>query len=105
MGCLTPQQGAPADAAETGTPASMTFPWMRLAKVCSSNCRVRPNAEIQRRTGVVGMFANAVSITQVHGAMTFELQDEWRLSQRHMPLQGLESLGDTAPTRVSALAR
>lgn len=39
------------------------------------------------------------------GAMMLEQNDEWALNRRYMQLEGLQSLSDTAPTRLPAVAR
>ena len=65
----------------------------------------RLNAEIKRRTNVVGIFPNDASITRLVGAMMLEQNDEWSLNRRYMQLEGLQTLSDTVPTRLSAVAR
>jgi putative transposase len=57
------------------------------------------------RTNVVGIFPNDAAITRLVGAMLLEQNDEWCLNRRYMQLEGLQSLSDTAPTRVSAIQR
>ena len=71
----------------------------------STNPLERLNAEIERRTNVVGIFPNDASITRLVGAMMLEQNDEWSLNRRYMQLEGLQTLSDTAPTRLSAVAR
>ena len=71
----------------------------------STNPLERLNAEIKRRTRVVGIFPNDASITRLVGAMMLEQNDEWSLNRRYMQLEGLQSLSDTVPTRLSAVAR
>jgi len=39
------------------------------------------------------------------GAMMLEQNDEWSLNRRYMQLEGLQTLTDTVPTRLSAVAR
>lgn len=65
----------------------------------------RLNAEIKRRTNVVGIFPNDASITRLAGAMMLEQNDEWSLNRRYMQLEGLQTLSDTAPPRLAAVAR
>ena len=65
----------------------------------------RLNVEIKRRPNVVGIFPNDTSITRLVGAMMLEQNDEWSLNRRYMQLEGLQSLSDTVPTRLSAVAR
>ena len=54
---------------------------------------------------VQGIFPNDCAITRLVGAMMLEQNDEWSLNRRYMQLEGLQSLCDTAPTRLSAVAR
>ena len=63
------------------------------------------NAEIKRRTNVVGIFPNDPSIVRSVGAMMLEQNDAWALHRRNMQLEGLQTLSDTARTRLSAVAR
>lgn len=65
----------------------------------------RLHAEIKRKTNVVGIFPNDAASTRLVGAMLLGQNDEWSLNRRYMQLEGLQSLGDTAPTRVSAIQR
>jgi putative transposase len=74
-------------------------------QIYSTNPLERLNAEIKRRTNVVGIFPNDASITRLVGAMMLEQNDEWSLNRRYMQLEGLQTLSDTAPTRLSAVAR
>jgi putative transposase len=37
--------------------------------------------------------------------MMLEQKDEWSLNRRYMRLESLQSLSDTIPTRLSAVAR
>jgi putative transposase len=63
------------------------------------------NAEIKRRTNVVGIFPNDASITRLVGAMMLEQNDEWSLNRRYMQLEGLQTVSHTVATRLSAVAR
>jgi putative transposase len=47
----------------------------------------------------------SASITRLVGAMMLEQNDEWSLNRRHMQLEGLQTLSDALPTRLSAVAR
>ena len=67
--------------------------------------RCRMNAEIKRRTSVVGIFPNDPSIVRLVGAMMLEQNGEWSLNRRYRQLEGLQTLSDTGPTRLSAAAR
>lgn len=100
-----PKLGALMDDAEHDVLAFMTFPRAHWTQIYSTNPLERLNAEIKRRTNVVGIFPNDASITRLVGAMMLEQNDEWSLNRRYMQLEGLQTLSDTAPTRLSAVAR
>lgn len=85
--------------------AFMTFPKVHWQQIYSTNPLERLNAEVKRRTNVVGIFPNDASIVRLVGAMMMEQSDEWSLNRRYMQLEGLQTLCDTAPTRLSAVAR
>ena len=81
------------------------LPDQHWRKVWSTNPLERVNEEIKRRTRVVGIFPNDGSIVRLVGAMMLEQNDEWSLNRRYMQLEGLQTLCDTPPTRLSAVAR
>jgi putative transposase len=100
-----PKLGALMDEAENDVLAFMTFPRAHWTQIYSTNPLERLNAEIKRRTNVVGIFPNDASITRLVGAMMMEQNDEWSLNRRYMQLEGLQTLSDTVPTRLAAVAR
>ncbi len=53
------------------------------------------------------LIACSKTVTQraLVGAMMLEQNDEWSLNRRYMQLEGLQTLSDTVPTRLSAVAR
>jgi putative transposase len=53
----------------------------------------------------VGLFPNDASIIRLVEAMMLEQNDEWSLNRRHMQLEGLQTLSETAATRLPAVAR
>jgi transposase-like protein len=63
----------------------------------------RLNAEIKRRTDVVGIFPNEPAITRLVGALLLEQNDEWQLQRRYLQLEGLQTLVDNQPARLSAV--
>ena len=100
-----PKLAACMDDAENDVLAFMTFPRSHWPQIYSTNPLERLNAEIKRRTNVVGIFPNDAAITRLVGAMMLEQNDEWSLNRRYMTLEGLQSLSDTLPTRLPAVAR
>jgi hypothetical protein len=80
----------------------MTFPRAHWAQIYSTNPLV---AEIKRRTNVVGIFPNDAAMTRLVGAMMLEQNDEWSLNRRYKQLEGLQTVSDTATTRMSAVPR
>jgi putative transposase len=93
------------EAAEHEVLSYMTFPRAHWLQIHSTNPLERLNAEIKRRTNVVGIFPNDAAITRLVGAMLLEQNDEWSLNRRYLQLEGLQSLSDTAPARVPAVQR
>jgi len=83
----------------------MTFPKAHWPQIDSTNPLEQLNADIKRRTHVVGIFPNDAAITWLVGAMMLEQNDGWVRNRRSMQLEGLESLCDAAPTRLCAVGR
>ena len=100
-----PKLAALMDSAEHDVLAFMDFPKAHRLQIHSTNPLERLNAEIKRRTDVVGIFPNDTAIVRLVGAMMLEQNDEWSLQRRYMQLEGLQALSDTAPTRLPAVAR
>ena len=93
------------DGAEHEVLAYMDFPKAHWLQIHSTNPLERQNAEIKRRTNVVGIFPNDRAVTRLVGAILLEQNDEWTLQRRYMQLEGLQSLSDTAPARLPAVQR
>ena len=68
--------------------AFMTFPKARRTKIHRTNPLERLNAEIKRRTKVVGIFPNEAIIVRLVGALLLEQNDEWQLNRRYIQLEG-----------------
>lgn len=90
------------DSAEHEVLAFMGFPRAHRAQIHSTNPLERLNAEVKRRTNVVGIFPNERAIIRLVGAMLLEQNDEWSLQRRYMQLEGLQSLSNQ-PARLSAV--
>ena len=91
------------DQAEPEVLAFMSFPKAHRIQIHSTNPLERLNAEIKRRTDVVGIFPNEAAVTRLVGALLLEQNDEWQLQRRYMPLEPLRALADNQPTRLSAV--
>jgi putative transposase len=93
------------DAAEHEVLTYMDFPKAHWLQIHSTNPLERLNAEIKRRTNVVGIFPNDAAIVRLVGSMLNEQSDEWALQRRYLQLEGLQTLSDTAPARLAAVQR
>jgi putative transposase len=91
------------DRAEQDVLAFMSFPKAHRTQIHSTNPLERLNAEIKRRTDVVGIFPNEAAITRLVGALLLEQNDEWQLQRRYMQLEGLQSLSENQTARLSAV--
>lgn len=91
------------DTAEADVLAFMSFPKVHRAQLHSTNPLERLNAEINRRTDVVGIFPNVPAVTRLVGALLLGQSDERQLQRRCMPLEPLRALVDNQPTRLSAV--
>jgi putative transposase len=98
-----PKLAAMMDDAEHDVLAFMDFPRAHRAQIHSTNPLERLNAEIKRRTNVIGIFPNERAIVRLVGAMMLEQNDEWSLQRRYMQLEGLQSLSEKQPARLSAV--
>ena len=93
------------DRSEADVLAFMSFPKAHHKQIHSTNPLERLNAEIKRRTNVVGIFPNEAAITRLVGALLLEQSDEWSLQRRYMQLEGLQALADNQTARLSAVVR
>jgi putative transposase len=93
------------EGSESDVLAYMSFPKAHSKQIHSTNPLERLNAEIKRRTDVVGIFPNEAAITRLVGALLLEQSDEWALQRRYMQLEGLQTLTDNQPARLSAVVR
>jgi putative transposase len=98
-----PKLAAMMDDAEHEVLTFMGFPKAHRTQIHSTNPLERLNAEVKRRTNVIGIFPNDKAIIRLVGAMMLEQNDEWSLQRRYMQLEGLMSLSDNQPARLSAV--
>jgi len=91
------------DDAEPDVLAFKGFPKAHWAQIASTNPLERLNAEIKRRTNVVGIFPNDPAIIRLVGALLLEQNDEWQLQRRYLQLEGLQAISDNQPARLSAV--
>ncbi len=65
----------------------------------------KTSARLDKERHFNRIFRNDASIVRLVGAMMLEQNDEWGLNRRYMQLEGLQTVSDTVPTRLSAVAR
>lgn len=76
------------DEAEYDVLAYKRFPQPHWSRISSTNPIERPNAEIKRRTNVVGVFPNEAAILRLVGAVLMEQHNEWAAKdRRYMPME------------------
>ena len=91
------------DTAENDVLAFMVFPKEHWTKIYSTNPIERLNAEVKRRTDVVGIFPNEAAILRLVGSILLEQTDEWAIQRRYMTLETIMPLSDN-PDALSAIA-
>jgi len=99
----TPQLADYLDEARDDVLAFMTFPKAHRTQIASTNPLERLNAEIKRRTNVVGIFPNDEAIIRLAGALLLEQNDEWQVQRRYMTLEGLQALSTNETTQPVAI--
>lgn len=78
--------------------AFSTFPEAHWRKIWSTNPLERLNAEIKRRTRVVGIFPNDAAVLRLVTAVVAETHDEWQVAERRYLAEGtMARLYDIAP--------
>jgi putative transposase len=98
-----PKLAAMLDDAEAEVLAFMDFPRAHRKQIASTNPLERLNAEVKRRTDVVGIFPNDAAILRLVGALLLEQNDEWQLQRRYLSLEGLGAISDNQNQRLSAV--
>ena len=92
------------DDAEHDVLAYMTFPREHRQKLHSTNPLERLNAEIKRRTNVVGIFPNEKAIERLVGAILLEQNDEWSVARRYMTLESIAPVSDNLALMLPTVA-
>jgi putative transposase len=98
-----PKLAAMMDDAEQDVLAFTHFPKAHRKQLASTNPLERLNAEIKRRTDVVGIFPNDAAIVRLVGALLLEQNDEWQLQRRYLQLEGMSVVSDNQAARLSAV--
>lgn len=99
----TPQLAEYLDDARDDVLAFMAFPKAHRTQIASTNPLERLNAEIKRRTNVVGIFPNDAAILRLVGALLLEQNDEWQVQRRYMTLEGLQAVSTNETTQPVAI--
>ena len=80
------------------------FPHAHWRKIWSTNPLERLNAEIKRRTRVVGIFPNDASIARLVTAVVVEAHDEWAVSERrYLSEESMAKLNAARPPTPTAV--
>jgi putative transposase len=87
------------DGARDDVLAFTGFPEAHWRKIWSTNPLERLNAEIKRRTRVVGIFPNDAAVLRLVTAVVAETHDEWQVAERRYLAEGtMARLYDVTPT-------
>lgn len=65
--------------AQANVLAYMRFPKAHRTQIHTTNPLEHLNAEVKRRTDVVGIFPNGAAVQRLVGALLLEQNDEWSL--------------------------
>ena len=91
--------------AEPDVLAYMQFPAQHRAKIHSANPLERLNADIKRRSDVVGIFPNEAAVIRLIGALLLEQNDELTVQRaRYMTLETIALMSDHPIVSLPSLA-
>ena len=94
--------GSLMDSAEHEVLAYMDFPKAHWLQIHSTNPLERLNAEIKRRTNVVGIFTNDRAFTRRVCPMLLEQSDDGALQRCSIQLEGMQPISATSPYECHA---
>lgn len=80
----------------------MALPESHRRRMHSTNPLERLNAELKRRSKVVGVFPNPASVERLLGAVLMEQDEEWQAADRCYLIMEQEPL--ESPTATAAVA-
>jgi putative transposase len=89
------------EASEEEVLTYMTFPAEHWTRIYSTNPLERVNAEIKRRTNVVGIFPNEEAVIRLVGSVLIEISDEWQVGRRYFSQASMRSLREPEAERLA----
>jgi putative transposase len=89
------------EASEEDVLTYMTFPPEHWTRIYSTNPLERVNAEIKRRTNVVGIFPNEEAVIRLVGSVLIEISDEWQVGRRYFSQASMRSLREPEAERLA----
>lgn len=107
---ISPRAGELLADAEPDALAYLDFPYEHHVRLRTNNVQERANAEIKRRTKVVGVFPSAESMLRLVGAVLVDVNEEW-MSMNFIDAASLKGVrrsepdGAPIPDDVAELAR
>lgn len=87
--------------AEEDVLAYIAFPREHWTRIFSTRVLERLNLEVKRRTEVVGVFPDVVSMIRL-GAVLLEIDDEWQIELRYFSLESMHKLKEPLVDQVTA---
>jgi len=79
----------------------MVFPSVHWAQIHSTNPLERLNREIRRRTDVVSIFPNRLSVMRLVGSLLIEQHDEWQVGRKYFSKESMNKLLNPATVTYS----
>jgi putative transposase len=101
--CEDPKLAALMDQAEHDVLAFMRFHRDHWSRNHSTNPLEHLNAEVKRRTDVLGILPDEAAITRLVGAILLEQNEERSVQRRYMSLETFAALGDNPAVKLRAI--